>query len=326
MNPDDEELYGAISTFVYTARELVEAGDHFQVPELARNMLGGFAGEPEIPTVDVPSPSAAWVSELIEPWRDRMNTREQAIPSPWADFNADFTGGGFLPKRIITIAAPTGFGKSVAGIQVATHAADKGFPSIIFSAEMDKLEVFDRVVARHARIPLAAIEKRDLQDFSWRRYDAAADWFTQLPLIIDDTGPMSIEYIVDTTRRHVRESGVRMVVIDYIQLLATRHEARSREQQVAYISRQIKALVMELGITVVQLAQINRDGNVRESAQIENDSNVVILMQKPDDTEGVSMYVEMSVTKNRNGRKGSFKLIFNGNYADLEDNLPASND
>jgi replicative DNA helicase len=319
---DDGAFLDRVSTFVYTARDLVESGDHLEVPELARRMLIDATDvSPDAPGDTAPV-GPEWVSEFIDPWRDRMNTREDTIPSPWPEYNEDFTGGGFLPKRIVTIAAPTGFGKSVAGIQIATHAAEKGYPSIIFSAEMDRLEVFDRVVARKARIPLTAIENRDLGDMNWRRYDTWRDWFTQLPMLVDDSAPMSIEHIVEAARRHVRDNGVRLVVIDYLQLLNTRHEGRSREQQVAYLSRSVKSMVMELGIVVVQLAQINRDGNIRESAQIENDSNTVIVMKKPDEAEGPSMYVEMGVIKNRNGRKGQFRVIFNGNYADLEPNDP----
>ncbi|MEU0467236.1 DnaB-like helicase C-terminal domain-containing protein [Amycolatopsis sp. NPDC006131] len=300
----------------------MDNGDHFEVPALARKMLGGYAGEPEIPDPAGVEPSSAWVSELVDPWRTRMHTRENTIPTPWDDFNHEFSGGGLLPKRICTIAAPTGFGKSVAGIQVATHAAENGYPAVIFSAEMDKLEVFDRIVARKARIPLTAIENRDLQDFNWRRYESTLEWFNEQPLLIDDTAPMSIEYVASALRHHVKHNGVKLAVIDYLQLLDSRFKAQSREQQVAYLSRQVKALVMELGITIVQLAQINRDGNVRESAQIENDSNVLIVMKKPDEVEGPSLYVDMAVVKNRNGRKGTFRLIFNGNYGDLERNDP----
>ncbi len=258
-----------------------------------------------------------WSSELLDPWTERVQTQEEHIPSPWPEFNADFSGGGFLPHRIITVAAPTGFGKSVAGIQIASHAAELGFPSVIFSAEMSKLDVLDRVIARKARVPLTAIEKRDLDDWAWRRFKAHRDALTELPLIIDDRDGLGVEYIVDEARAHYHDRGARLILIDYIQLLGSRHGGSTREQEVAHISRKIKGLAQELPIVIVQLAQLNTQGTVRESAQIPNDSNVVITMRKPDEDGEESPYIEMVITKNRNGRKGMFRTLFSGAYADL---------
>lgn len=264
-----------------------------------------------------------WSSELIDPWQDRVHTQQDHIPSPWPELNEDFTGGGFLPNRIVTIAAPTGFGKSVAGIQIASHAAEHGHVSAIFSAEMSSLDVFDRVVARKARVPLTAIEKRDLAEWDWRRFKSQVDFLAELPLIIDDRDGLSIEYTVDEARRHFHERGATLFMIDYLQLLNSRSAATTREQEVARISRTVKALVKELPVTVIQLAQINRDGNVRESAQIANDSNMVIVMQRPEDVglDDDCPYVEMNVVKNRNGRKGRFRTVFSGAYADLAPNV-----
>ncbi|MGA6164293.1 DnaB-like helicase C-terminal domain-containing protein [Amycolatopsis magusensis] len=277
-------------------------------------------------TVDSPTADAnrtwRWSSELIEPWRERTSTAQQHIPSPWPEFNEEFSGGGFLPHRIITIAAPTGFGKSVAGIQIAGHAAEEGHAAVIFSAEMPIFDVYDRIVARKARVPLTAIEKRNLEDWGWRRYDNAADYLAELQLIIDDRDALSIEYIAEQARHHFHERGVTLVMIDYLQLLNSRMPATTREQEVARISRAVKALVQELPVTVVQLAQLNDDGRLRESRQIENDSNIVIIMRRPEDADDTCPYVEMAVTKNRNGRKGAFRVLFSGAYAELAPGTP----
>lgn len=258
-----------------------------------------------------------WASELLEPWQQRVQTQQEHIPSPWPELNEDFTGGGFLPHRIVTIAAPTGFGKSVAGIQIASHAAEYGYSSAIFSAEMSKLDVLDRVISRKARVPLTAIEKRNLEDWGWRRFGAHREDLAELPLIIDDADGLSVEYVVEQARAHYFDRGVRLVLIDYVQLLDTRRSGTTREQEVAYISRKIKALVQELPIVVVQLAQLNQQGTVRESAQIANDANLVITMRKPQEDGEESPYVEMVIVKNRNGRKGVFRTLFSGAYADL---------
>lgn len=267
-----------------------------------------------------------WSSELIDPWQARAATQQDHIPSPWPELNEDFTGGGFLPGRIITIAAPTGFGKSVAGIQIASHAAENGHVAAIFSAEMSNLDVFDRVVSRKARVPLTAIEKRDLAEWDWHRFKSAADFFAELPLIIDDRDGLSVEYIVEQVRSHFHERGVTLVMIDYLQLLNSHSAATTtREQEVARISRKVKALVQELPITVVQLAQLNDDGRLRESRQIENDSNMVIVMKRPAEAgpDDDCPYVEMHVVKNRNGRKGVFRVLFSGAYADLSPDSPS---
>lgn len=281
---------------------------------------------------DEPAPESgrtwSWSSELIGPWQDRVTTQQEHIPSPWPEFNDNFTGGGFLPNRIVTIGAPTGFGKSVAGIQIATHAAECGHVAAIFSAEMSNLDVFDRVVARKARVPLNAIEKRDLAEWDWHRFKSSIDYLTELPLIIDDREGLSVEYIVDQARAHFHENGATLVMIDYVQLLNSNSAATTREQEVARISRKIKALVQELPLTVVQLVQINRDGNVRESAQIENDSNMVIVMKRPAEAgpDDDCPYVEMHIVKNRNGRKGKFRVLFSGAYADLVPDAPNGGD
>lgn len=258
-----------------------------------------------------------WASELLDPWQERVQTQQEHIPSPWPQFNEDFSGGGFLPHRIVTIAAPTGFGKSVAGIQIAGHAAECGYSSAIFSAEMSKLDVFDRVISRKARVPLTAIEKRDLEDWNWRRFHAHHDDLAELPLIIDDADGLSVEYVVDEARAHYHGRGVRLFVLDYIQLLNAKAGGATREQEVAYISRRVKALAQELPVVIVQLAQLNQQGAVRESQQIANDSNLVITMRKPEEDGEESPYVEMVIQKNRNGRKGVFRTLFSGAYADL---------
>jgi len=259
----------------------------------------------------------------------RSVSADRVCPTPWPDLNA-MLGGGLHRKRVYVVGGGTGTGKSNVGLCLAGHAAAVGVPSVVFSAEMSEHELAGRWFARTARVPLDDIT-------GYRLGGDATDAVRELcgtpdPLFLVDRPRVSAAGVHSTTRRLMRQAGIRLVVVDYLQLLEAADKRASRQEQVGAISRHMKLLSRELDVAVVVLAQLNRGpsarldsrprmADLRESGQIEQDSDAVILLHPGSEPVGDSTMptfkMELIVDKNRHGRTGSVHLDQEYEYADL---------
>jgi len=259
----------------------------------------------------------------------RSVSADRLCPTPWPDLNT-LLGGGLHRQRVYVVGGSTGSGKSNVGLAVAGHAAAAGIPSVVFSAEMSEHELAGRWFARTARVPL--------DDITGYRLDGdAKDVVRELcgtpdPLFLVDRPRVSAAGVHSTTRQLMRQADVRLVVVDYLQLLEAADKRASRQEQVGAISRHMKLLSRELDVAVMVLAQLNRGpsarldsrprmGDLRESGQIEQDSDAVILLHPEVTDVGGSMVptykMEFIVDKNRHGRTGSVFLNQEYEHADL---------
>lgn len=279
-----------------------------------------------------PTPEVRRWAALLDDWQHAItNPGEQhwIIPTPWSDIN-DVIAGGLHGGRVYVIGARPGQGKSIAAHRIAVHAAEQGQPAGVFSMEMGAFEVTGRMVAGAARIELAEISRRELTRDSFDRLDrwmpGARDW----PLWVNDKPGVTVNYIKQVCRAEQRRNGLRVVAVDYLQLVNPADRSRSREQQVAEVSRQLKLLARELDVAVILPAQLNRGpagrapmlSDLRESGAIEADADVVMLLARGVqlDDQGNEVFdgtLNVELAKNRHGPVRGMSLAWSGGYASI---------
>lgn len=280
------------------------------------------------------TPEVRRLDSLLEEFERAMvepDPRHWVVPTPWADLNTRIAGG-LHPGRVYVIGARPGDGKSILTHQAASFAAEQGHPALVFSAEMGTLEVTGRVVASGAEVELAEIARRDLSQDSQRRVKHWAARHRQMPFFVVDKSDINVAYIRQVARAQKRRTGLAVLGVDYLQLVAPGDRGKSREQQVAEISRQLKVLARELECAVLLPAQLNREtarrggkptlADLRESGGIEADADVVLLLWRQvieDDNHPLkgqpSLDLTVEIAKNRHGAVGGLELPWRAHYA-----------
>ena len=296
--------------------------------EVRERALAELAGAPVADGSGEPATIGDAMSRFLE--AQRSVSADRVCPTPWPELNT-MLGGGLHRQRVYVVGGSTGSGKSNVGLCVAGHAAAVGIPSVVFSAEMSEHELAGRWFARTARVPLDEITGYRMGGEA--KATARELCATPDPLFLVDRPRVSAAAVHSTTRRLMRQADIRLVVVDYLQLLEAADKRATRQEQVGSISRHLKLLSRELDVAVVVLAQLNRGpsarldsrprmADLRESGQIEQDSDVVILLHPELEDAGGGLRVptfkiEFVVDKNRHGRTGSVHLNQEYEYADL---------
>lgn len=236
---------------------------------------------------------------------------------PWLDRSLN---GGLRPGKLYFIAARPSVGKTSLSVQILLSMASDGLPGLMLSQEMSAEEVADRSVSHLGRIDYAALQTGKMNDDDWSRAADMLDGLRDLPVWIDDQGALTLSDI----RAKVRSvQGVRVLLVDYLQLCSGSKRAGNRNSEIEEISRGLKALSMELGIAVIVLSQLNREvenrpgkrpqlSDLRDSGSIEQDADVVLFLWPLRDLESGSRLVGLAAEKNRQGRRGEVALDFRG--------------
>ena len=227
----------------------------------------------------------------------------------------DSLTNGLHPGNMVVLAARPAVGKSTLGLDIARNAAIRDHStSAIFSLEMSRSEITMRMLSAEARIPLTSIRSGSLTDEEWARLARRMGEISQAPLFIDDSPNLSIMEIRAKARRLKQRHNLKLIVIDYLQLMTSGRKVENRQQEVSEFSRQLKLLAKELDIPVVAISQLNRSpeqrsdkkpmlSDLRESGSIEQDADVVILLHREDlyDINSRSGEADLIVAKHRNG-------------------------
>ena len=240
---------------------------------------------------------------------------------------------GLHEGEMIVIAARPSMGKTSLAMNIAEHVAlEQNIPVGVFSLEMSAESLVLRMLCSRARVNLRSIREGFLSDRDFPKLTNAASRMGKAPLHIDDSAGLSILQLRAKARRMYNQHGIRLFVIDYLQLLhsTSRRSADNRQQEIADISSGIKALAKELKVPVIVLAQLNREiekdknrkprlSDLRESGSIEQDADLVGLLYKPSDREeeedgGASesdgQRINLLIAKQRNGPTGDVELVF----------------
>lgn len=257
----------------------------------------------------------------------------EVIPTPWAEVNRKFSGGGLRPGGFYLIGARPGDGKTLAGGAFAMSAAEQGYSGVFFSAEMTRREIMDRWVARALREELSEFTSFAPSERVLLAAASHVEWMqaNSLRLGIVDSSDISVPLIASTARTRKRTIGLDFIVVDYVQLL-TSAGGRNRQEEVGEMSAGLKRLAKELEIPVLALAQLNRTGadgrprkeHLRETGRLEQDADGIILLHRPMvDLGGGEMVpngeIEFILDKNRHGTTGTVQLRWRAHWGDITD-------
>jgi replicative DNA helicase len=223
---------------------------------------------------------------------------------------------------------------SALALDVARAASIKaGLTTVLFSLEMSRNEITMRLLSAEARVPLHAMRTGQLGEDDWTRLARRMSEVVDAPLFIDDSPNMSMMEIRSKCRRLKQRNELKLVIIDYLQLMSSPRRVENRQQEVSELSRSLKLLAKELNVPVVALAQLNRGpelrtdkrpllADLRESGSIEQDSDLVILLHREDAYEPESPRAgeaDLIVAKHRNGPTATVTVAFQGHYSRFTD-------
>jgi len=266
------------------------------------------------------------IFELIED-RFRNKGKITGVLTGFADL--DRLCCGLQAGDLIIVAGRPAMGKTSFGLTVAHQAALKhGVPTAVFSLEMSKAQLVQRVLCSEAMVDMQKVRSGNLVETDWSKLVEAADRLNSVPLFIDDSTGLMVRELRAKAKRLKAEKGLGLIVIDYLQLMQGSSRSENRQQEIADISRSLKALAKDLEVPVIALAQLSRlveqrdkkrpiMSDLRESGSLEQDADVVMFIYREEyykpDTEKKGI-AEIIVAKQRNGPTGSVELAFLKEY------------
>lgn len=257
------------------------------------------------------------------------------IPSGFDDFER--LTGGFQPGSLNIIAARPSMGKTALALDMAMYAsAERGIPVLMFSLEMGSEQLVQRMLGSRARVNVHDLRTGMFHENSWKDLARAAGDLSKAPFYIDDSSVLSTLEMRARSRRfksQVMKSGAGMIVVDYLQLMQFSRRIDSKQQEVAEISRSLKAIARELEVPVIALSQLSRAvesrnekrpqlSDLRDSGAIEQDADLVVLLYRSgyydsapeeDDTSA-----DIIIAKHRNGPTGTIRLTFIKEHASFK--------
>ncbi len=251
------------------------------------------------------------------------------IPTGFLDL--DYKTAGLQPSDLVLIAARPSMGKTAFVLNIAQHVAFKANKSVaIFSLEMSKEQLVNRLFALEAQVDAQSLRTGNLKDADWEKLIEGAGTIGRSNLIIDDTPGISVSELRSKCRKFKIEHGLDLIIIDYLQLMTGRVGSRneSRQQEISEISRALKGIARELNVPVIALSQLSRAveqrpdhrpmlSDLRESGAIEQDADVVMFIYRDDyynkDTE-LKNVAEIIIAKQRNGAIGTVNLTWLPQY------------
>ncbi len=269
--------------------------------------------------------------ETIEKLYQRK-TQVTGIPTGYQDI--DEITAGLQPADLIIVAGRPSMGKSALMCGFAEHAAVvEKIPTAIFSLEMSKEQLVQRILCSHARVDMQAVRTGFLSQEHWGKLVNAAGKISHAPLFIDDTPGMNVLEIRAKARRLKAQHNIGLLILDYLQLMqAAGSKNESRQQEISDISRSMKALARELNVPVVVISQLSRAteqregykprlSDLRDSGAIEQDADVVMLLFREEyytPTEQNRGLADVIIAKQRNGPVGTKKLTFLKEFSRFE--------
>ncbi|HEU4641066.1 MAG TPA: replicative DNA helicase [Gemmatimonadaceae bacterium] len=283
------------------------------------------------------------IKELMWPTMERIEALQRGgktitgVASGFTDL--DEMTSGFQPADLIIVAARPSMGKTAFVLNIAQHAAIEAKTAVaIFSLEMSKESLVQRMLTAEARVDAQKLRKGLLRDDDFPRMARAAGILSAAPMWIDDTPAITLLEMRSKARRLKADADVGLIIVDYLQLMQGPPNSESRQQEVSNISRGLKALAKELSVPVIALSQLSRApeqragdhrpqlSDLRESGAIEQDADLIMFIYRqevydgPTDKDGNSLEgrAEIIIGKQRNGPIGFVNLFFHKAYTRFE--------
>ncbi|WP_229116598.1 replicative DNA helicase [Parenemella sanctibonifatiensis] len=253
---------------------------------------------------------------------------------PTGILDLDDLTNGLHPGQMVIVAARPAMGKSTLGLDFARACSIKnGMTSAIFSLEMSQSEIVMRLLSAEAGVPLKNIRNGEMTEEDWARLARKMGEISEAPLYVDDSPNLTMMEIRAKARRLKQRHDLKLVVIDYMQLMTSGKRVESRQLEVSEFSRQIKLLAKELELPVVAISQLNRGpeqrndkrpmvADLRESGSLEQDADMIILLHREDYYDKDSTRAgeaDLIVAKHRNGPTRDIQVAFQGHYSRFVD-------
>lgn len=257
------------------------------------------------------------------------------VPTGHADLDA--LTSGLQPGSLVVVGGRPALGKTAFLLGICRSAAVRhSIPSALFSLEMTREELSLRLLSAEARVPHNLMRSGQMSDDEWVRLSVRMSQIVDAPLYINDTGMLPVQALCDEATRLVRDHGVKLIAVDYLQLITPGVRGETREREVSEIARRLKALALDLAVPIVVAAQLNRDpehrvdkkpllADLRESDAIAQAADLVILLHREDAYERESPRAgeaDFIVAKNRHGPVATVTVAFQGHYARFIDMAP----
>ncbi|MEC7557917.1 MAG: replicative DNA helicase [Planctomycetota bacterium] len=277
---------------------------------------------------DQGEPRKIEIKDILLDAFDRINERMEndevisGIPTGFPDLDQRLNG--LQPSELVVLAARPSMGKTALVCNLAEGVAmEAGQGVLLFSLEQSNLELAERLLCIRSQVNSHRLRSGTLDDDERKLLVHASAELSEAPLFLDDQPGRTIAQITAVARRLQRRNGVRVVIIDYLQLIEPEDKSSPREQQIALITRRLKALAKELSVPVIALAQLNRGvehredkrprlSDLRESGAIEQDADVVMFLHRPEhyNPEDRPGEADVIIAKNRNGPTDSVTLTW----------------
>lgn len=268
------------------------------------------------------------MSDTVQTIMKRVQNRGElsGVTTGFTDLNSLL--GGFQKSDLLLLAARPSMGKTALAVNLAVNAAKAGKKVAMFSLEMSKTQIGQRILASFAQMNLSSLFKGELEGQDLVNLITASNELSKYSLHIDDTAAISLIELKAKLRRLKMEEGLDLVVVDYLQLMTTGERIENRVQEISQISRGLKAIAKELDVPVLALSQLSRAleqrpdkrpklSDLRESGAIEQDADIVMFLYRDyvynKETENPNL-AEVIVSKHRNGPIGVVNLIWKDEY------------
>ncbi len=330
--------YGRIVREQAILRRLVEAGT--RIVQMGYTGTGDVDDMVDRAQAEVYDVTDRRTSEDYLPLRDIMgealneieaisNRGGEMIGVPTGFIELDKLTNGLHPGQLVIVAARPALGKSTLGLDICRAASIKhGLASVIFSLEISRNEIVMRLLSAEAQVPLHHMRAGTMSDADWTKLASKMGTVSEAPLFIDDSPNMTLMEIRAKCRRLKQRHDLRLVVVDYLQLMTSGKRVESRQQEVSEFSRSLKLLAKELEVPVIAISQLNRGAeqrtdkrpllaDLRESGSLEQDADVVVLLHREDAYERESPRAgeaDFIVAKHRNGPTATVTVAFQGHY------------
>ncbi len=320
----------------FPADDLLDFAEHKILEIGERRVSGGWVKSSDL------------VMRVFEEIERTMSSREGMVvglPSGFKDLDSLTTG--FQPGDLVILASRPSVGKTTFALNIMRFLSiEKKIPTAIFSLEMTKEQLALRLLCMQGRVDAQKIRRGIIKREEIRKLTSAANKLAKAPIYIDDTAAIPILELKAKARRIVKEAGVKLIVVDYLQLIQGPKDVDNRQQEISAISRSLKALAKELNVTVLALSQLSRAveqrhdkrpqlSDLRESGAIEQDADTVLFIYRPEMAKRLEEVpdeekniAEIIIGKQRNGPIGSIKLTFIKdqlrfeNYTPREEEIP----
>jgi replicative DNA helicase len=273
------------------------------------------------------------VRSSIEMIDNLYQKKENVTGIPTGFHELDIMTAGLQPSDLIVIAGRPSMGKSALASSLTEHVGVvEKMPVGFFSLEMAKEQLVQRMLCSHARVNAHKVRTGFLSQSDWPRLVSAAGRLSEAPIFIDDTPAISILELRAKARRLKAQHDIKLVIVDYLQLMQGPARSENRQQEISEISRSLKALARELNVPLIAISQLSRAveqrsdhrpqlSDLRESGAIEQDADVVILLLREEyynQTEENKGIADIIIAKQRNGPVDTLKLTFINEYMRFE--------